>query len=79
MPDMKEIIKQIQYITYGAYGDSGQVAALLEEPDSQPETVAKALENTAARLARAALKEEYQPPPLDVSVWDAIYQRQPLV
>ena len=79
MPDMKEIIKQIQYITYGAYGASGQVAALLEEPDSTPEAVAKALENTAARLARAALKEEYQPPPLDVSVWDAIYQRQPLV
>lgn len=31
------------------------------------------------RLARAALKEEYQPPPLDVPVWDAIYQGQPLV
>lgn len=31
------------------------------------------------RLARAALKEEYQPPPLDVPAWDAIYQGQPLV
>lgn len=31
------------------------------------------------RLARGALKEEYQPPPLDVSVWDAIYQDRPLV
>ena len=31
------------------------------------------------RLARAALKEEYQPPPLDVPVWDAIYQGRPLV
>lgn len=31
------------------------------------------------QLARAALKEEYQPPPLDVPVWDAIYQGQPLV
>ena len=31
------------------------------------------------RLARAALKEAYQPPPLDVPVWDAIYQGQPLV
>ena len=31
------------------------------------------------RLARAALKEEYQPPPLDVPVWDAIYQGQPFV
>ena len=29
MPDVKEIIKQIQLITYGAYGASGQVAALL--------------------------------------------------
>ena len=56
MPDMKEIIKQIQYITYGAYGASGQVAALLEEPDSTPEAVAKALENTAARLERGAVE-----------------------
>lgn len=31
------------------------------------------------RLARAALKEEYQPPPLDVPVWDAIYQGRPFV
>lgn len=31
------------------------------------------------RLARAALKEEYQPPPLDMPVWDAIYQGQPFV
>ncbi len=35
--------------------------------------------NYRTRLARAALKEEYQPPPLDVPVWDAIYQGQPLV
>ena len=31
------------------------------------------------RLAQAALKEEYQPPPLDVPPWDAIYQGKPLV
>lgn len=31
------------------------------------------------RLARAALKEEYQPPPLDVPTWDAIYQGRPFV
>ena len=31
------------------------------------------------RLAQAALKEEYQPPPLDVPVWDAIYRDRPLV
>lgn len=31
------------------------------------------------RLARAALKEEYQPPPLDVPTWDAIYNGRPLV
>ena len=32
-----------------------------------------------ARLARVALKEEYQPPPLDMPVWDAIYRDRPLV
>ena len=31
------------------------------------------------RLAWAALKEAYQPSPLDVPVWDAIYQGRPLV
>lgn len=31
------------------------------------------------RLARAALKEEYQPPPLDIPAWDAIYNGRPLV
>ena len=56
MPDVKGTIKQIQLITYGAYGVSGQVAALLEEPDSRPEAVAKALENTAARLERGAVE-----------------------
>ena len=56
MLDTKETIKQIQLITYGAYGASGQVAALLEEPDSRPEAVAKALENTAARLERGAVE-----------------------
>ena len=56
MPDVKEIIKQIQLITYGAYGASGQVAALLGEPDSDPKAVAKALENTAARLERGAVE-----------------------
>ena len=56
MPDMKEIVKQIQFITYGAYGSSGQVAALLGEPDSDPKAVAKALENTAARLERGVVE-----------------------
>ena len=56
MPDVKEIIKQIQLITYGAYGASGQVAALLGEPDSDPKAVAKALENTAARLERGVVE-----------------------
>ena len=56
MPDVKEIIKQIQLITYGAYGASGQVAALLGEPDSDPKAVAQALENTAARLERGAVE-----------------------
>lgn len=31
------------------------------------------------RLARAALKEEYQPPPLDVPVWDALFSGVPFV
>lgn len=31
------------------------------------------------RLARAALKEEYQPPPPDIPAWDAIYNDRPLV
>lgn len=31
------------------------------------------------RLARAALKEEYQPPPPDIPDWDAIYNGRPLV
>ena len=31
------------------------------------------------RLAQAALKEEYQPPPPDIPAWDAIYQGRPLV
>lgn len=35
--------------------------------------------NYRARLAQAALRENYQPPPLDVSVWDAIYRSKPLV
>lgn len=35
--------------------------------------------NYRTRLARAALKEEYRPPPLDVPVWDAIYRDRPLV
>ena len=56
MTDDKEIIQKIQSITYGAYRASGQVAALLSEPSSQPETVAKALEQTAARLEQGTVE-----------------------
>ncbi len=56
MPDIKETIKQLQFITYGAYGASGQAAALLEAPESRPEAVAKALERTAAKLEQGAVE-----------------------
>lgn len=35
--------------------------------------------NYRTRLAQAALKEEYQPSPLDMPTWDAIYQGLPFV
>ena len=39
-----------------------------------------ASENRAVWLEKAvSSKEEYQPPPLDVPVWDAIYRDRPLV
>lgn len=56
MTDYKEMIQKIQSITYGAYRASGQAAALLSEPDSQPEAVARALEQTAARLEQGTVE-----------------------
>jgi hypothetical protein len=35
--------------------------------------------NYRIRLAKAALKKEYQPRPLEIPAWDAIYQGRPLV
>lgn len=56
MTDHKEMIQKIQSITYGAYRASGQAVALLSEPDSQPEAVARTLEQTAARLEQGAVE-----------------------
>lgn len=56
MLDMKEAIKQIQAIAYGAYQASGQAAALLNEPDAQPPAVAEALEQTAARMEQGTVE-----------------------
>jgi len=56
MLDMKEAIKQIQAIAYGAYKASGQAAALLNEPDAQPPAIAEALEQTAARMEQGAVE-----------------------
>ncbi|MCM1233113.1 MAG: hypothetical protein NC489_23580 [Ruminococcus flavefaciens] len=56
MSTLKENITQIQAITYDACQASGQVAALLDAPDSRPEAVADALEQTAARLERGTVE-----------------------
>lgn len=56
MSTPKENIKQIQAITYDAYKACGQVAALLGKPDSRPEAVANALEQTVARLERGTVE-----------------------
>ncbi len=50
MQTIKEMIQQIQAITYGAYKASGQAAALLGETSTPSEAMAKALERTAAQM-----------------------------
>ena len=52
MQTIKEMIQQIQGITFEAYKASGQAAALLGEPSSPPEAMVKALEQTAANMVR---------------------------
>jgi len=56
MQTVKEMIQQIQTVTYDAYKASGQVAALLDQPQSPPEAMAKALERTAAQLEQGAVE-----------------------
>ncbi len=56
MSDIRETIKQIQLITYGAYQASCKAAALLGEQDSRPEAMANVLEQTAARMERGAVE-----------------------
>ena len=53
MQTTKEMIQQIQTITYDAYRSSSQVAALLKTQGEPPEAMAKALERTAARWSCA--------------------------
>lgn len=56
MQTIKEMIQQIQGITFEAYKASGQAAALLGEPSSPPEAMVKALEQTAANLEQGTVE-----------------------
>ena len=83
MPDMKEAVKQLQALTYGAYQASGQVAALLSGAEHRPSALAEALERTAARMEQGtvelralcegclppvpAIGQKPAPPPLDAA------------
>lgn len=56
MQTIKEMIQQIQGITFEAYKASGQAAALLGEPSSPPEAMVKALEQTAASMEQGTVE-----------------------
>ena len=56
MQTIKEMIQQIQGITFEAYKASSQAAALLGEPSSPPEAMVKALEQTAANLEQGTVE-----------------------
>jgi len=56
MQTVKEKIQQIQAITYSAYKASGQVAALLNELDTQLPALAEALELAAARMEQGTVE-----------------------
>ena len=56
MQTVKEMLQQIQALTFNAYKASGQAAALLGEPSSSPEAMAKALEQTAANLEQGTVE-----------------------
>ncbi len=56
MQTVKEMIQQIQAITYDAYKSSSQAAALLKAQAGPPEAMAKALERTAAQLERGTVE-----------------------
>ena len=56
MQTIKEMIQQIQTITYDAYRSSGQVAALLKTQGEPPEAMAKALERTATQMEQGTVE-----------------------
>ncbi len=56
MQTIREMIQQIQAITYDAYKSSGQAAALLKAQTGPPEAMAKALERTAAQLEQGTVE-----------------------
>ncbi len=56
MQTVKEMIQQIQAITFDAYKSSGQVAALLKDQGGPPEAMAKALERTAAQMEQGTVE-----------------------
>ena len=56
MRTIKEMLQQIQGITFEAYKASGQAAALLGEPSNPPEAMVKVLEQTAANLEQGTVE-----------------------
>lgn len=50
MQTIREMIQQIQTITYDAYKSSNQAAAQLKTQAGPPEAMAKALERTATQM-----------------------------
>ena len=56
MQTVKEMIQQIQAITFDAYKSSGQAAALLKDQGGPPEAMAKALERTAAQMEQGTVE-----------------------
>lgn len=56
MQTVKEMLHQIQSITFDACKASGEAAALLGEPASSPEAMVKALEQTAANLEQGTVE-----------------------
>lgn len=56
MQTIKEMIQQIQAITFDAYKASGQAATLLNEQGFSPEVFANSLEQTASQMEHAAVE-----------------------
>ncbi len=56
MQTIKEMIQQIQAITFDAYKASGQTATLLNEQGFSPEVLANSLEQTASQMEHGAVE-----------------------